>query len=188
MNKSLFSANQIYPFLLIILFSFFNFYCGSSVKVKYDYLEDHDFKPYKSFDFVTTPNDLTADDKGMRRIKNSVINELETNGFEMVFSSPDFLIALQRSINSKVEITNWGYSYAPYSNYYGGYEYWGTPSMSVYNYEEGTLVIDIIDPKTMTLIWRGVAQRVLPPRLDSDMKTDIVNEAVRRVLYYWPPD
>ena len=175
---------------LILAFMIYvgSFHCGSSVRVQFDYLDDHDFTPYKTFDFMVTPNDLTTDDKGLRRIKNAVINQLETNGFEMQFSQADFLIAVQKSINSKVQITNWGYTYAPYSNYYGGYGYWGTPSMSAYKYEEGTLVIDIIDPATMTLVWRGVAQKTLPPRLDSDRINDIVNEAVRRVLYYWPPD
>jgi len=60
--------------------------------------------------------------------------------------------------------------------------------MSVYQYEEGTLVIDIIDPESLMLIWRGVAQKVLPPHLDSDRIQKIVNEAVGQILYYWPPD
>ncbi len=175
-------------YFFILTTCLLSLYCGSSVRVQFDYVEDHDFKPYRTFDFLTSPDDLTVDDKAMRRIKNAVINELEKNGFEMQFTGPDFLIALQKSINSKVEITSWGYTYAPYANYHGGYDYWGTPSMGVYRYDEGTLVIDIIDPKSMQLIWRGVAQRALPARLDADRINDIVNEAVQRVLYYWPPD
>ena len=173
---------------IISILSLFLISCGSSVRVQFDYLEDHDFEPYKTFDFLVAPNDLQMHDKSIRRIKNAVINELELNEFEMKFTQPDFLIAIQKSVNSKINVTNWGYTYAPYSNYYGGYEYWGTPSMSVYKYEEGTLVIDIIDPKTMDLIWRGVAQRALPPRLDSERIQEIIDEAVRRILYYWPPD
>ena len=174
--------------ILAFMICICSFHCGSSVRVQFDYLDDHDFTPYKTFDFMVTPNDLTTDDKGLRRIKNAVINQLETNGFEMQFSKPDFLIAVQRSVESKVNIQSWGYAYAPYGNYYGGRDYWGTTTMSAYKYEEGTLVIDIIDPMTMTLMWRGVAQRALPPRLDSDRISDIVNDAVKRVLYYWPPD
>jgi len=173
---------------IISILSLFLISCGSSVRVQFDYLEDHDFESYKTFDFLVEPNDIQLDDKSIRRIKNAVINELESDGFAMKFIQPDFLIAIQKSVNSKINVTNWGYNYAPYSNYYGGYEYWGTPSMSVYKYEEGTLVIDIIDPKTMDLIWRGVAHRALPPRLDSERIQEIINEAVKRVLYYWPPD
>jgi hypothetical protein len=162
--------------------------CGSSVRVQFDYIEDHDFKQYKTFDFISQPADLQVHDKPVRRVKNAVIKQLESNGFEMRFTQPDFLIAIQTSVNSKVDIIGWGYSYAPYDVYHGGYGYWGVPSMNMYRYEEGTLVIDIIDPRTMTLIWRGVAQRALPQKSDADRIQQIVDEAVRRVLYYWPPD
>jgi hypothetical protein len=169
--------------LMLILIS-----CGSSVRVQYDYIEGHDFSPYKTFDFMVQPADLQVHDKPIRRVKNSVIKELEYNGFEMRFTRPDFLIAIQTSVDSKVDINAWGYTYAPYDVYHGGYSYWGVPSMGVYKYEEGTLILDIIDPKSMTLIWRGVAQRALPSRLDNDRIQQIVDEAVRRVLYYWPPE
>lgn len=188
MNTLRFIHQRKYLICPVFLIALFHFFCGSSVRVQYDYIEDHNFESYRTFDFMATPNDLIVDDKGIRRIKNAVINEMENKGFEMRFTRPDFLIALQKSVDTRVEIQNWGYTYAPYGNYHGGYEYWGTPSMSMYRYEEGTLVIDIIDPLNMMLIWRGVAQRVLPPRLDSDRINEIENEAVRRVLYYWPPD
>ena len=137
---------------------------------------------------MVQPADLQVHDKPIRRVKNSVIKELEYNGFEMRFTRPDFLVAIQTSVDSKVDINAWGYTYAPYDVYHGGYGYWGVPSMGVYKYEEGTLILDIIDPKSMTLIWRGVAQRALPSRLDNDRIQQIVDEAVRRVLYYWPPE
>jgi hypothetical protein len=173
---------------LVTAFALFSIHCGSSVKVQFDYIEGQDFSSFRTFDFISQPADLKVHDKPVRRVKNSVINELESNGFEMRFTQPDFLIAVQTSVNAKVDINSWGYSYAPYDLYHGGYGYWGVPTMNMYQYEEGTLVIDIIDPKTMTLIWRGVAQRALPPKPDADRIQEIIDEAVRRVLYYWPPD
>ena len=183
-----FNLSRIINISLLISVISFEINCGSSFRIQYDYMKNQNFEPYKTFDFMATPNSLQVNNKSIRRVKKAVTAELENAGFEMKFTKPDFLIAVQTSVNSKIDVVNWGYHYAPYSNYHGGYEYWGTPSMGVYQYEEGTLVIDIIDPESLMLVWRGVAQKVLPPNPDSDRIQKIVDEAVRRILYYWPPD
>lgn len=162
--------------------------CGSPVRVQFDYVKDQDFTPYRTFDFLAVPAGQKIYEKAMRRVKTAVIDELESKGFEMQFQKPDFLVAIQVSVDSKVNINNWGYAYAPYDRYYGGYSYWGVSSWDVYRYEEGTIVLDIIDPATMTMIWRGVAQRAIPPTTDSQRIQEIVQQAVSRVLYYWPPE
>jgi len=162
--------------------------CGSGIRVQYDYIKNEDFSKYQTFDFISLPNSLGQDTRGQRLVKNAVIEELELEGFEMRFSKPDFLVAVHTSVDSRVDIQNWGYRYAPYDRYYGGYGYWGTQSFTTYTYEEGTMILDFVDPASMQLVWRGVAQGVIPRNASTDRIIEIVRAAVRRVLYYWPPE
>lgn len=47
----------------------------------------------------------------------------------------------------------WGYGFG-YSPFYGGWGYGGGYSQKVH-YKEGTIIIDLIDTKTNTIVWRG---------------------------------
>ena len=162
--------------------------CGSGIRVQYDYVKNTGFAGYKTFDFISLPNSLSQESRGQRLVKNIVTGELEAAGYEMRFKQPDFLIAVHTSVDARVDIQNWGYRYAPYDRYYGGYGYWGVQSFTTYTYEEGTILLDFIDPASMQMIWRGVAQGVIPRNASDDRIIDLAGAAVRRILYYWPPE
>ena len=72
----------------------------------------------------------------------------------MTTVNPDFLIALHGGKQTKLDITDWGYSYGRHGRFRGG------PIISgdVYEYEEGTLILDFVDAQSKELIWRGKAQ------------------------------
>ena len=162
--------------------------CGSGIRVQYDYIRSEDFSRYRTFDFISLPNSPALEKKGERMVKNAVISELELQGFEMRFTKPDFLIAVHTSAESKLDVVSWGYHYAPYSMYYGGYNYWGVQNFSAYTYQEGSMILDFIEPASMQMIWRGVAQGVIPPNASNERLTELIGAAVRRVLKYWPPE
>jgi len=162
--------------------------CGSGIRVQYDYIKNEDFSRYRTFDFISLPNSLGQETRGQRLVKNAVIDELELEGFTMQFSKPDFLIAVHTSVASRLDIQGWGYRYAPYDLYYGGVGYGGVQGFTTHTYEEGTLILDFVDPVSMQMIWRGVAQGVLPPMASDERIIEITKAAVRRVLYYWPPE
>lgn len=54
-------------------------------------------------------------------------------------------------------------------------------------YREGSLVIDIIDPDSDKLIWRGVASKRLTGDLDREQRHKLINQAVAAVLANFPP-
>jgi hypothetical protein len=180
------TRNKIVKFLFWIPLMFF-IACGSGIRVQYDYVRDLDFTRYRTFDFINLPDSPVLEKRGERMVKNAVITELELQGFEMRFTKPDFLIAVHTSAESKVDVVSWGYQYAPYDLYYGGYNYWGVQNFSAYSYKEGSLLLDFIEPASMQMIWRGVAQGVIPPNVSNERLTELIGAAVRRVLKYWPP-
>jgi len=78
------NLSKIINIFLIIGAVCFEFNCGSSFRVQYDYVENQDFEHYKTFDFMATPNALQVNDKSVRRVKKAVSTELEKAGFEII--------------------------------------------------------------------------------------------------------
>jgi hypothetical protein len=67
----------------------------------------------------------------------------------------------------------------------GGWGGW--PQTYAYDYTEGTLLIDVIDPATMTLLWRGTGTGVVDPTASPQRREQRINDAVDRILDEFPP-
>ncbi len=63
----------------------------------------------------------------------------------------------------------------------------GWPQTSVHDYDEGTLLIDIIDPATMDLLWRGTGTGVVDPQASPEKRERRINDAVDAILAHFPP-
>ena len=90
---------------------------------------------------------------------------------------------MHTGIQSKVQITNWGYSHPRYGRSWRD----GHP-IDVYEYEEGTLVLDFVDTKANEVIWRGYASAVTDPVLTPEAREKRINEAALKILENFPPD
>jgi len=170
----------------------------SSLSVNYDYNKTVDFSRYKSYDWIPFPKDMPASELNKARFTTAVDENLAAKGFSQNTSNPDFLIATYYGKEKKVDVTSWGYSYAPNSYYTGyGYRYPGrygyaggyasTGGVSVYEYEQGTIIIDFVDAKTKQLIWRATAKGVVNPASDPDKQTRKVTRVVEKLLSSFPP-
>jgi len=169
----------------------------SSLSVNYDYNEKINFKHYSKYDWLPFPKDMQVDELNRTRFVTAVEDTLKTKGFDQNSSNPDFVIATHFGKESKVDITNWGYSYAP-NGYYGGYgyrypgygysgSYANTGGVSVYEYEQGTLILDFVDTKTKTLIWRATAKAIISPASTPEKQTEKIKKAVNEILENFPP-
>jgi len=131
------------------------------------------------------------------RFVTAIENTLKAKGFNQNSSNPDFIIATHFGKENKVDITNWGYSYAPAGHYNGhgylypshGYSgsYANTGGVSVYEYEQGTLILDFVDSKTKTLIWRATAKSIISPASTPEKQTEKIKNAVNKILENFPP-
>jgi hypothetical protein len=57
----------------------------------------------------------------------------------------------------------------------------------VTHYKQGTLIIDILDPVTDQLIWRGSADGRLPKSSDRDKSDKLAQKYVYKILEEFPP-
>ena len=128
----------------------------SSVNVSQDYDPTTDFSKLGKYAWMNGGagggdiDQLTA-----QRIVRAVDDELRAKGFEKDTSAPDFLVNFLASVQQKIETRpttvsvgyGWRHGYAGVAS--------GT---EIDAYDEGTLVLDFVDPASKSLLWRGTAR------------------------------
>ena len=172
----------------------------STLEVSYDYDPKASFTGLKSYGWLKEPQKPTGDPRIdgntilKNRIHESVDAELAARGFRKVENDPDFLVAYHVSLDRRrsVQTLNSYYGYGPGWGYgYGAaYRpgYWaGAPETYVYEYEEGTLILDIVDPKNRELMWRGSAQDEVHFTATPEKDQSQLHEAVNKMLENFPP-
>jgi len=184
---------KLYAVFLIALVSAWLTGC-STLTVHYDYNQQIDFSRYKTYDWLPPHTDVKVDSLNHQRLVAAVENTLAEKNIHKNPAEPDFLIATHFGKEKRINISDWGYSYAPTSLYtdygYRYYDRYGYPisgGISVYEYELGTLIIDFIDAKSKQLIWRATAKSVITPASTPEKQTEKINNAVKEILQSFPP-
>ncbi len=164
----------------------------STVSYQYDYDPEVNYTGLKTFNWITlfVQEDIyTLNDK---RIQEAVNTQLEVKGCKMTTDNPDFLIAMDVTKEEKTEVRTWDSGYGGYGGYgvramlYGD-PYMGNTQFDVYEYEEGTFILDFVDPESMELIWRGIAQGELRNYSTPAERYERIDEIVQKVLSNFPP-
>lgn len=154
----------------------------SAISVQYDYDTAADFSKLKTYDWLPTPEDREISQLSVRRIKNAVNTELGAKGLALNPNNPDFLIAMHIMKRRKLDIRNWGYGYGHHWGRYGGGH-----RIDVYQYEEGTLILDFVEVESLELIWRGVARGRIESVATPEKRRLRINRTVRETLKNFPP-
>jgi hypothetical protein len=172
----------------------------STMVVSHDYDPDADFARLKSYGWIPEPRKPSGDPRIdhntllEERIEKAVETQLNAKGYvKKASGTPDFWLAFYVTLDRKTSVTmlNSYYGYGPgwgWGLRYGGYGAYGLPSAYAYEYDEGTLILDVVEPATRRLLWRGYATDEV--NLSQGPKADEkqINEAVRRLLERFPPE
>jgi hypothetical protein len=117
-----------------------------------------DFSKYKTFTIeIATPWGNAIGEKNMLA---ELTQGFQSKGWTLDTSgSPDVRILVHGATEEKQQLNTF-YTGGGGGGYYGGWGWGGVGSSSttVSEYTAGTLVVDIFDAGTKTLVWRGVAQ------------------------------
>lgn len=180
--------------------------CSARVDVTSDYNPETNFSKLHTFAWLPVAHetgDPRADSPILAgRIRRAVVSDLEDKGFRQVRpdEKPDFYVTYQAAIAEKVSVRSspayaGGFGYAGYG--YRGWagRPWGGPvgyvgtETTVKQYDQGTLILDVVDRERDDLIWRGSAQAKLQKNdnrtsAERDEATKVV---VRDILKDFPP-
>jgi len=146
---------------------------AAALDVHVDYDKEADFPSYKSFAWKDIKQGTLegSNDLIHTRIVKAIENQLAQAGLVENGSSPDLWVTYHASSKQDVRVDTTMYNYGYGSSWYWD-PYWGstygsgfaTGTQQVVTYTRGTLVVDIIDAKTSKLVFRGVAEAIVPEK------------------------
>jgi hypothetical protein len=178
---------KIFSYFIVISLSISVVSCASSVKVDYHFNTEEDFEQFKTYDYLTFPENSQMNEYVLKRTKVYLNQHLENKGMRQTSENPDLLIAIHTQVRSKIQISHMGYSYAPQVIYWSSYGYYGSYGWEAREFQKGTLVVDFVDAQDREMIWRGIADGSIPETPQSVKLDQIVEKAVDSMMKYYPP-
>ena len=150
--------------------------------VTYDFDKAADFSSFKTYTWVRgTP---LNDELNHKRIVNAVDAQLSSKGFNKVEmgGNPDVLVAYHASFNKNLQING-------FSSGWGGYRF-GANRSGTARVDEiliGTLVVDMVDARSRTIVWRGTATKEVDVKASPEKREKNINKAAEKLFKTYPP-
>ena len=146
-------------------------------KVTVEFDSAADFSKYKTFAIragqLNSRNPALSSDLVKKRIDADIERGLTAKGLTMVAGRSDLNVRYTFGAARRMQL----------QSYPAGWRGWGTRIVRV-PYAEGTLVIDLNDPATRSLVWRGIAseEKSDPTKLEGKL-----DDMVKKCLKKYPP-
>ena len=151
--------------------------CGLAQKVTVEFDQAADFSKYKTFAIrdgqLHSRNPALNSELVKKRIDADIERYLTARGLSMVSGQPDLNVRYRLGSARKTEL----------EQYPAGWRGWGTRVVRV-PYTEGTLVIDLRDPATRSLVWRAIAS---VEKKDGNKIEGKLDDMVKKSLEKYPP-
>jgi len=148
----------------------------SANSTKYDHEAKVDFTNLKTFDWFVFPELMQVNELVVGDVMDAVNRELSAKGMRKVSENPSFLIALH--ISKQLKRDYQGFSGTRYGSY----------RMRLSQvHEEGTMILDFVDPETKELLWRGAATTAIKPALTPEEQKKRITEVVSKIMDKFPP-
>ena len=149
---------------------------AQKISVQFD--QGADFTAYKTFAIrhgqLNSKNPALNSELVKKQIEQDIVKGLTSRGLTEVSSGPaDLNVVYHFGSARKTEV----------EAYPAGWRGWGTRYVRV-PYAEGTLVIDLHDPSTHSLVWRGIASE---EKSDASKIQGKLDDMVKKSLEKYPP-
>ena len=171
--------------------------CATGYQVSTDYDEHYAFAGKQTFALAVPQNlKTTRDDITKDRITKALREQLKAKGFaETTKEQADIWISFFATSEKQLDY----HSYTSYNAFYGYggcyrcfYAPVGMSNTYSVEYTKGSLLVDVIDPATNKLKWRGsTSNKITTTEADSmsvEERTAMVNAAVTAILEKYPPE
>lgn len=189
---SLFHRKRL-PIVLIFSFMALLLSACSSIQVSQDYDKSTDFSQLKHYQWLPTKqqtkpkasNFETQNPLIAKRIIQAVEANLNAKGTPFNADKVDAYVTYHVSTKTRVRSSpvTTSVGFGTYGRY-GSVGFQTAPDIQ--QYEEGKLVIDIIDLKGQ-LLWRGTSSSIIQEHPTPEESTAKINEVVTKMLAQYPP-
>jgi hypothetical protein len=159
--------------------------CTPPLTVDSDYDVSTDFSKYKTWTWLpgAKPSEKDIDTLSEQRIRAAIEAELPKRGLAKAGDGADLSVTFKISVQHKIEQSSAsigiGYGWGP--------AHVGVSKSPTRSYDEGTLILDLVDPKTKTLVWRGTAVGTVHKDSPPEERQKNIQNAVAYLLEDYPP-
>lgn len=164
--------------------------CATGPNIRVDYDRSVDFSGYKTYGYFQP---LSIESKNYASLigdhfREAIDREMTLKGY-VKSANPDLLINVSAVINDKTRVTQTA-NMDPYYGYRRGYyDPWrgygyGTET-HVSQYSEGTINLDIVDPKLKRMVWEGVAIGTITDKKRKNAR-QVISSGVSLVFAQYP--
>ena len=150
--------------------------------VTYDFDRSANFAGFRTYAWIRGTN--LADELNHKRVMRAVDAQLSAQGLVRSENpaNADVLVAYHASFDKNLQING-------FSSGFGGYRFGGMRSgtATVDEIVVGTLAVDIVDAKSKTIVWRGIATKEIDTRANADKRDKNINRAAEKLFKNYPP-
>lgn len=159
--------------------------------VHHDWDPDYVYTALNRFMLVDPPKreyaNPFADNALLRkRITAALDSVLTERGFTRVEDRADFLVTYEVLLEDRLRVdgvsSSIGTGFGRYARVVGSVH----SSATIRSYQEATLIVDVLDPVSRNLVWRGWGTGMLRTR-DRDRGNERLKEGVSQILEGFPP-
>jgi Domain of unknown function (DUF4136) len=150
--------------------------------VTYDFDRSANFSKFKKYAWVRGTE--VADELNHARVVRSIESQLASKGLSKVDASanPDVLVAYHASFDKNIRINAYSTGWA--GPRFGGLQSGTATTQDIVN---GTLVVDMIDASSKSIVWRGMASAELNPTAKPDKRDKNINKTAEKLFKQYPP-
>lgn len=176
--------NTLFKFLVAGVAMLLLSACASKPNIDTDYNPDYDFSQIKTYYLSVDNNKDYRNQQGVslvdQRIEKAIRENLNARGYtEVAKEQADTLVSYHVTAKDRVKVRNYNTSVG-YSRY--GYGHYGSvgygTQTQVQNYQEGILLIDMVDPTMKKVVWRGQGSKKIDKSLSTEESNVILNEYI----------
>jgi hypothetical protein len=159
----------------------------SSVQVYSEYDHSASFAQYKTYTLAPSAEKIALSPASEAVLRDTLRTGLVTRGLIEVSENPDIHVVPHLSTQEKETVyqtQDTMRSDIPYG--WGNYGVWdGAPSTytDVYQYTEGTLILDFVDVKTQKLVFRGIGKGTVSTQ---EANAERIREVVNKIVQEYP--
>lgn len=149
--------------------------------VKYNYVHGTNFASFKTYSWVTAPDQKVPNQILDGQIKQAIDEQLALRGLRKITEGmPDVYLIYQVAVDQQQQ---W-YSYSTGGGWWG----WGGSSTTTSEtINVGTLVLDMYDTSAKKMVWTGQATKQLKPSNDPEKNLKNLKKAMAKLLKNYPP-
>ena len=166
------------------------FGCSGGVKVTSDFDPEADFSSYRTWNWLPgelpETGDRRLDSPQVReRIGRVIGEELAGRGYSQEADAPDFYVIYHAALDQEIQARNIE-NYYEYINY--GVFFPRVTASYTEVWDIGTLIIDVLDPDTRSLVWRGSSRIEFNYQAGPRENEPIIRKAVHKMFERFPPE